>query len=105
MATTMGYCVYMLAKYPDVCEKVREEVERVRREVHEDDESAGLRARDHLDYTHYTKLQYTTQVVKEVMRLRPAVIKTVRRNGCDLDFKGHFVPKGVWVIESCVMLR
>eukprot|EP01094_Clydonella_sp_ATCC50884_P029428 TRINITY_DN9207_c0_g1_i1.p1 TRINITY_DN9207_c0_g1~~TRINITY_DN9207_c0_g1_i1.p1 ORF type:complete len:566 (+),score=202.91 TRINITY_DN9207_c0_g1_i1:68-1699(+) len=91
VATTLGYCVYILSQHPAVIEKIRLEVAAVRAEVAA---TGGDGAPGHLSYAHYSKLTYTAQAIKEVMRIRPSVGRTNRENGVAVSFHGHAFPPG-----------
>jgi Cytochrome P450 len=47
-------------------------------------------------------LPYLRAVIKETLRLRPAVIGTLRATGQDLVIQGYQIPKGVMTRRRCM---
>lgn len=85
-ATTMCFVLTVLGMYPDVQEKVREEVISI----------AGNRV---LDSTDLPKLTYLEMVLKETMRLFPIVNFILRTLTDDIDLKdGKVLPRGASVL-------
>jgi cytochrome P450 len=84
-ASSLGWTWYLLATHPDVASRIRDEVRSV---------VQGRPA----TYADLPALAYTTQVVKESMRLYPstwALIPRVARQPVTIG--GYELPKGAWV--------
>lgn len=82
--TTSGisFCLYNIAKYPEVQQKVFEEI---RKEI-SDDEALTL--------SHISKLRYLELVIKETLRLYPSVPYFARRLTEEVMLEGYTFPKG-----------
>jgi cytochrome P450 len=84
-ASSLGWTWYLLATHPDVASRIRDEARSV------------LQGRP-AAYAALPALAYTTQVVKESMRLYPptwALIPRVARQ--QVTIGGYDLPKGAWV--------
>jgi cytochrome P450 len=84
-ASSLGWTWYLLATHPDVGSRIRDEARSV------------LQGRP-ATYADLSALAYTTQVVKESMRLYPptwALIPRVARQSVTIG--GYELPKGAWV--------
>ena len=82
-STALGFIAHILVNYPEVQEKVREEV----KELYE---SEGK-----LDFNTVSKLQYMEWVINETMRIYPPVISFVARECLhDYKYKDITIPKG-----------
>lgn len=94
-ATGLSYLAYTLAKYPDVQQKVREEV------------AAVIQKYGSLDYTAVTQgLKYTANVVDETLRLFPPVVTfTTRASVNDFEYNGIKYKKGTSVIAPTIQVH
>ncbi|MGN6791477.1 MAG: cytochrome P450 [Streptosporangiaceae bacterium] len=81
---TGGWLAYLLATHPDVEEKVIAEVDRI----------SGGNADHDLQYDDLFELRYTTQVIKEAMRIFPPMPVTIRRSIKDGMLGRYRVRKG-----------
>ena len=84
-ASALAWALLMLALYPKVQEKVAAE-------------AASLG--DAPEFSAVTKLRYTRDVFREVLRLYPPVPMLVRENTCPEDFRGRKVAPGAQVVLS-----
>ena len=84
---TLAFALHLLAKHPDVQQRVRDEVERVAQQ-------RSVEAAD------IDKLRYTSHVIDETMRLYPAGHTLVRRSTDDNVLAGHNVPPKRIVVVS-----
>ncbi len=84
-ASALAWALLMLALYPEVQEKVAAE-------------AASLG--DAPEFSAVTKLRYTRDVFREVLRLYPPVPMLVRENTCPEDFRGRKVAPGAQVVLS-----
>ncbi|KAG0414795.1 hypothetical protein HPB47_008029 [Ixodes persulcatus] len=94
-ATTLCYLMFVLGKYPDVQEKVREEVKRAL------DDSGSL------DYETVTqKLKYLEQVVHETMRIWPAGLTfTTRQAKEDFEYQGIRYKAGTCIMSPTLQIQ
>ncbi|XP_077526682.1 cytochrome P450 6B5-like [Haemaphysalis longicornis] len=77
-------CIYFLAKYPEVQERVRREV------------NAAYEKHGKFSYDALSELPYTTQTIFETLRLcQPVVGITARRASCEFRYKDFTLPKGL----------
>jgi cytochrome P450 len=84
-ASSLGWTWYLLAKHPDVATRIRDEVRSV------------LQGRP-ASYADVATLVYTTQVVKESMRLYPPTWALIPRVAKQPVTIGEYeLPKGAWV--------
>lgn len=81
-STAMSWCLYNLAKYPDVQEKLYQEITRVQSESN-GDVSAEL-----------GKLPYVKAVLKETLRMYPVVYSTSRNISEPMELGGYNIPAG-----------
>ena len=84
-ASALAWALLMLALYPEVQERVAAEAA-----------SMG----DAPEFSAVTKLRYTRDVFREVLRLYPPVPMLVRENTCPEDFRGRKVAPGAQVVLS-----
>jgi cytochrome P450 len=84
-ASALGWALYLLATHPDVQEKVAAE-------------AAGLG--DAPDFSALSRLKYTRDVFREVLRLYPPVPMMVRENTCPEDMRGRKVAPGAQMVLS-----
>ncbi len=84
-ASALAWALLMLALYPEVQEKVAAE-------------AASLG--DAPEFSAVTKLRYTRDVFREVLRLYPPVPMLVRENTCPEDFRGRKLAPGAQVVLS-----
>ncbi|EGT31685.1 hypothetical protein CAEBREN_09511 [Caenorhabditis brenneri] len=82
-STAMTYCSYLLSKYPDVQEKLHQEIVELKR--------SGKK----LNYDSIHQMKYLDAVYKETLRYYPPVIHFINR-AClnDITIRGQFYPKG-----------
>ncbi|XP_064478342.1 cytochrome P450 3A2-like [Ornithodoros turicata] len=86
-STALSYLTYVMAKYPEVQEKMREEVE------------AALKKSDELDYNTVMGLTYVNQVMQETLRMYPPVIIfTTREAEVDKEVNGLKIPAGTTIM-------
>lgn len=83
-SSTMGSCLYHLAKNPDKQEKLREEVKTILPNLNES-----------LTPDSFRSAPYLRACIKEVQRVIPIIPGTARAAGKDLVIKGYQIPKGV----------
>ncbi|XP_059172326.1 probable cytochrome P450 6a14 [Physella acuta] len=84
-ATTLQMCCYLLAKYPDIQEKVYEEIQRVVKS-------------DHPTYEEASQLTYMEQVINETLRLHPPAPIITRKAAETRQYNGVTIPKDAGVI-------
>ena len=93
-STALGYVAHILVNYPEVQERIRDEV----RELYE---SEGK-----LDFNTVGKLQYMEWVLNETMRVYPPVITFVMRECLsDYKYKDIVIPKGSAVLVATHFLH
>lgn len=88
-ATSITWAVYMLARYPDVQRRLRQEI-RENLPSLDSDETVTSNQIDHLPYLN--------AVCNEVLRYYSPVPLTVRESVVDTSIQGHPVPKGTRII-------
>ncbi|EGT31682.1 hypothetical protein CAEBREN_01158 [Caenorhabditis brenneri] len=82
-STAMTYCSYLLAKYPDVQEKLYQEIVELKR--------SGKT----LNYDSIHQIKYLDAVYKETLRYYPPVIHFISRTCLeDITIRDQFYPKG-----------
>jgi cytochrome P450 len=86
-ANAMAFIFYLLAKHPEVKKRVDEEI-------------ASVIGNAALSYENLNRLEYTTMVIKEAMRLYPPAWVIVREATRDDIIDGYLVKKGDKVIIS-----
>src|ERR671932_698334 len=84
-STALTFALYLLARHPEVQQKVRAEV----------DEIGGLPTA-----AQAATLAYTTMVLKETMRVFPSAPFTGRRSVADDEVGGYLVPGGSDVLVA-----
>nr|XP_033793246.1 cytochrome P450 2K1-like [Geotrypetes seraphini] len=85
-ATTFQWCLLIMMKYPEIQEKVQEEIERV---------IGSSQPRTE----HRKHMPYTNAVIHEVQRFANIVpMNLPHETSRDTNFKGYFLPKGTFVI-------
>jgi cytochrome P450 len=84
-ASALAWALYLLALFPDVQERVAAE-------------AAGLG--DIPDFAVVSRLKYTRDVFREVLRLYPPVPMMVRENACPEDLRGRRVKPGAQIVLS-----
>ncbi|KAF1760974.1 hypothetical protein GCK72_009227 [Caenorhabditis remanei] len=83
-STAMTYCSYLLSKYPEVQQKLNEEIEETKRT-----KQGGL------NYDSIHQMKYLDAVYKETLRYYPPVIHFISRTCLkDITINGQFYPKG-----------
>lgn len=94
-SVALSFVCYMLAKHPDIQEKVREEVKQVR-------EKYGA-----IDYTAVTQgLKYVSCVVDETLRVFPVVVAfTTRSAREDFEYKGVQYRAGLSIMSPTMVVQ
>jgi hypothetical protein len=93
-STTLGFVAHILINYPDVQERVREEVQQL-----QDKEGR-------LDYNTVTELPYLEAVLFETMRVYPPITLFVTRvSETDYRYKDMTIPKGAGIIVPVYQLH
>ncbi|EFO88319.1 hypothetical protein CRE_12262 [Caenorhabditis remanei] len=83
-STAMTYCSYLLSKYPEVQQKLNEEIEETKRT-----KQGGL------NYDSIHQMKYLDAVYKETLRYYPPVIHFISRTCLnDITINGQFYPEG-----------
>jgi len=86
-SNALGNTLHLLAQYPEVARKVREEVD-------------AVCGKDDVSFDHLNDLDYTEMVIKESMRLFPPASFIGRTLYEDLEFCGHKFKKGTNITTS-----
>lgn len=86
-ANALAFAFYLLAKHPDSGERIANEVKTVVGDAE-------------LSYEQLNKLEYTTMVVKEAMRLYPPAWGIVRQASKDDIIDGYKITKGDTIVLS-----
>ena len=94
-STTLATAIYYLSKNPDVEQRVLAEIREVM--------GSGADAVPNL--ADLKKLKYTTQVLKEAMRLNPPLIYITRTAIKDTNFGPYFIKEGTQVITMTEALH
>ncbi|XP_062503166.1 cytochrome P450 4B1-like isoform X2 [Corticium candelabrum] len=81
----IGWALYCLAKYPEYQQKCRDEVEGI---LHD--------GKTELQWDDMNSLVFTTQCIKEAMRLFPPVPNVHRDVTSDIQLSDCVLPKGAW---------
>ena len=84
-ASALSWALYLLALFPDVQDRVAAE-------------AAGLG--DVPDFAVMSRLKFTRDVFREVLRLYPPVPMMVRENTCPEDMRGRAVKPGAQIVLS-----
>ncbi|KXX81914.1 Cytochrome P450 734A6 [Madurella mycetomatis] len=91
-ASAMTWAVYLLARHPEVQERLRAEVRERLPPISSGEDGSTVSS---LDIDH---MPYLNAVCNEVLRyFSPAPI-TLRSTVCDTSIQGHFVPKGTQIM-------
>lgn len=91
-ANALAFTLYLLAKHPDVKARVQKE-------------AAGVLNGAELTYDLLNKLEYTTMVIKESMRLYPPAWVTVREACKDDVLDGYLIKQGDKVVVSPYVMQ
>ncbi|KAK3343536.1 putative cytochrome P450 oxidoreductase [Lasiosphaeria hispida] len=97
-ANTILFCVTVLALYPDIQQRIREEIDR----IHTEAEQAG---RSNLSFADdFPKFRYLVAFMYEVMRVFPIVLPIARvtagEEGLRVGSSSHHLPAGTGVIVN-----
>ncbi|XP_062521999.1 cholesterol 24-hydroxylase-like [Corticium candelabrum] len=92
-ATTLCLAIRELSQVPDVEKQLLEEITQV------------LGSRRNVEFEDLTKLQYTTAIIKEVLRLYPAAYATIRQLQNTQSMCGVEVPSGSNVVVSFYVMH
>ncbi|XP_075454690.1 cytochrome P450 2K1-like [Ascaphus truei] len=85
-ATTLRWGLLLMMKYPDIQEKVQEEITRVIGSAQP-------------NYNHHTKMPFTNAVMHEIQRFAVAApMGLPHETTKDVNFKGYLIPKGTFII-------
>ncbi|XP_050733456.1 probable cytochrome P450 49a1 [Eriocheir sinensis] len=84
---TMGFCLYLLAKNPEVQKKLQKEVDEVVGDL-----------QGPLTPQHMARLSYAKAVIKETFRIFPLTMALVRILTQDLVLQGYRIPAGTNVL-------
>ncbi|KAG8445805.1 hypothetical protein GDO86_010551 [Hymenochirus boettgeri] len=85
-ATTLRWGLLLMMKYPDIQEKVQDEISRV---------TGSMQP----NYSHRLQMPYTNAVVHEVQRFTDLLpLSLPHETTTDIYFKGYFIPKGTYII-------
>ena len=83
-ASALGWALYLLAMYPDVQDRV----------------AAEAQAAGDIGFSDMSKLRFTRDVFREVLRLYPPVPMMVRETTCPEHFRDRDLPTGSQVVLS-----
>ncbi|XP_067145067.1 cytochrome P450 3A6-like [Centruroides vittatus] len=84
--SALTFSTYCIAKYPEVQDKIREEISKYNKKE------------ESIDYTAISKMTYLDQVLNEVLRLFPSAANFVNRVAEeDLKYNDILIPKGMTV--------
>jgi len=93
-SSTLTYLAHNLVNYPEVQDKIREEI------------NAMLTRDGVLDYNTLAELPYMEAVIQESLRLYPPISHFVNRVAArDYEFKGRLIPKGTQVLIPIYQLH
>ncbi|KAK1757519.1 cytochrome P450 4V2 [Echria macrotheca] len=95
-ASSMTWAIYLLAKYPHIQTKLRNEI-RERLPPLDDSDGDGAAMVSSMDID---KMPYLNAVCSEVLRYIAPVPILSRDTACNTTIQGHFVPKGTRIILS-----
>ncbi len=84
-ASALAWGLYLLATFPDVQDRVAAEAAQIS---------------DTPDFSVFSKLKFTRDVLREVLRLYPPVPMMVRENKGEEDFRGRAVKPGAQIVLS-----
>ena len=91
-STTVAWTMHLLAHHPDIAERVRSEVDAV---------LAGAPA----DWEHLPRLQFTSRVVTEALRMYPPGWIVTRTVTTDTRLGNHALPAGATVVYSPYLIQ
>ncbi|CAL1529346.1 unnamed protein product [Lymnaea stagnalis] len=86
-STSLQMCLFMMAKHPDIQEKVYKEIQ-------------AVVSSESPTYEELGKLKYTEQVINETLRLYPPLILITRQAVSTYHYKNITIPKGAGVMLS-----
>ncbi|XP_056382391.1 cytochrome P450 2J4-like [Hyla sarda] len=93
-SASLDWCLLYMMLYPDIQEKCREEIDKIRG------------TRDHLDYEDRVHMPYTQAVLQEVQRFASVVALGVAHSPIkDVQLKGYTIPKGITIITDLSSLH
>ncbi|XP_077518458.1 cytochrome P450 3A9-like, partial [Amblyomma americanum] len=94
-STSLSYITYLLAKHPEVQERVRKEV------------NDAVSSNAHMDYETLTwKLPYLGQVINEALRLYPPVVLFVTRKAVtDFEYNGLKYKAGTCIMSPTLQIH
>ncbi|XP_073432376.1 cytochrome P450 2D26-like isoform X3 [Dendrobates tinctorius] len=93
-SSTLEWCLLYMMMYPDIQEKCREEIDKIRGD------------RDHLDYENRLSMPYTQAVLQEVQRFASVVPLGVAHAPIkDIQLNGYTIPKRTTVITDLSSLN
>ncbi|KAI2632938.1 cytochrome P450 [Xylaria nigripes] len=92
-SSSFTWSCYLLAKHPEMQERLREEIRQALPDDKEIDQSTDLAGI-------FEQLPYLNGVIHETLRLYPTVPLTIREAIRDTEIGGQMIPKGVAVIMS-----
>uniref|UniRef100_A0A6I8PNU2 Cytochrome P450 2K1 n=1 Tax=Xenopus tropicalis TaxID=8364 RepID=A0A6I8PNU2_XENTR len=85
-STALRWALLLMIKYPDIQEKVHDEISRVIGSAHP-------------TYSHRTQMPFTNAVIHEILRFADIVpLNVPHETTRDVHFKGYFIPKGTYII-------
>ncbi|XP_075045027.1 cytochrome P450 2J4-like [Mixophyes fleayi] len=88
-SSSLEWCLLYMMLHPDIQEKCREEIHRIRGD------------RDHLDYEDRMMMPYTQAVLQEVQRCASIVPLGVTHSSIkDIQLNGYTIPKGTMIIPD-----
>lgn len=93
-ALSLSYIILLLAMYPDVQEKVYDEL----RSVFENQD-------DEMNYEYIQRLPYLDRVIKEGMRVLPVVPFMMRTATADTQISECIIPKDAFILMSIYNLH
>ncbi|XP_044126551.1 cytochrome P450 2J6-like [Bufo gargarizans] len=93
-SSSLDWCLLYMMLYPDIQEKCREEIDKIRGE------------RDHVDYEDRVNMPYTQAVLQEVQRFASVVpLGVAHATIKDLQLNGFTIPKGTTIITDLTSLH
>lgn len=92
--TSLSFTSYLLAKFPDVQEKTRKEIQ------------AAITEQGGLTYDSISKMRYLDQVISESLRMYPVVVGFITRQ-CEQDFRYNdlTIPGGLSILVPAYQLH
>lgn len=98
-ASSITWAAYLLARHPDVQERLRAEVrERLPPPIWAGGGGGGGEGGLIVTSADIDRMPYLNAVVHEVLRYFSPVPITLRKAACDTTIQGHFVPKGTQIM-------